>query len=65
MIANQIKKTMNDKSLGVDGIPPKLLKEIEEQISTPFAKVFHLSLKEGIVPSERIYPERRKHYTAI
>ena len=40
------------KSLGVDGIPPKLLKEIVEQISTPLAKVFNLSLEEGIVPSE-------------
>ena len=37
---------------GVDGIPPKLLKEIVEQISTTLAKVFNLSLEEGIVPSE-------------
>ena len=29
-----------------------MLKEIVEQISTPLAKVFNLSLKEGIVPSE-------------
>ena len=41
----------DNKSPGVDGIPPKLLKEIE-QISTPLAKVFNLSLEEGIVPSE-------------
>ena len=33
-------------------IPPKLLKEIVEQISTPLAKVFNFSLEEGIVPSE-------------
>ena len=37
---------------GVDGIPPKLLKESVEQISTPLAKVFSLSLEEGMVPSE-------------
>ena len=37
------------KSPGVDGIPPKLLKEIVEQIRTPLAK---LLLEEGIVPSE-------------
>ena len=48
MIANKMK---NNKSPGVDGIPPKLLKEIVEQISTPLAKLFNLSL-EGIVPSE-------------
>ena len=39
-------------SVLTDGIPPKLLKEIVEQIRTPFAKLFYLSLDEGIVPSE-------------
>ena len=42
----------DNKSPGVDGIPPKLLKEIVEQISTPLAKLFNSSLEEGIVPSE-------------
>ena len=37
MIANKIKKLKDNKSPGVDGIPPKLLKEIVEQISTPLA----------------------------
>ena len=45
------KKMKDNKSPGVDGIPPKLLKEIVEQISTPLAKLFNLSLEE-IVPSE-------------
>ena len=52
IIAQKIKKMKNNKSPGVDGIPPKLLKEIVEQISTPLAKLFNLSLEEGIVPSE-------------
>ena len=52
MIANKIKKMKDNKSPGVDGIPPKLLKDIVEQISTPLAKLFNLSLEEGIVPSE-------------
>ena len=52
MIAKKIKKMKVNKSPGVDGIPLKLLKEIVEQISTPLAKVFTLSLEEGIVPSE-------------
>ena len=52
MIANKIKKMKDSKSPGVDGIPPSLLKEIVEQISTPLAKLFNLSLEEGIVPSE-------------
>ena len=52
IIANKIKKMKDNKSPGVDGIPSKLLKEIVEQISTQFAKLFNLSLEEGIVPSE-------------
>ena len=47
-----------------------LLKEIVELISTPLAKVFHLSLEEGIVPSERkeanitpvVYKLFREHF---
>ena len=52
LITTKIKKMKDNKSSGVDGIPPKLLKEIVEQISTPLAKVFNLSLEEGLVPSE-------------
>ena len=53
MIANKIKKMKDNKSPGVDGIPPKLLKEIVEHLfSTPLEKLFNLSLEEGIVPSE-------------
>ena len=36
----------------MDGIPPKLLLEIVEQISIPLTTVFNLSLEEGIVPLE-------------
>ena len=53
MIAKKIKKMKDNKSPGVDGIPPKLLKEIVEQISTPLAKVFKLSLEEGIFLQNR------------
>ena len=52
MIAKNIKTMKDNTSPGVDGIPAKLLKEIVEQISTPLAKFFNLSLEEGIVPSE-------------
>ena len=52
MVAKKCKKMKHTKSPGVDGIPPKLLKEIVEQISTPLAKLFTLSLEERIVPSE-------------
>ena len=51
MIANKTKKMKDNKSPGVDGIPPKLVKEIVKQI-TPLATFFSLSLEDGIVPSE-------------
>ena len=34
-------------------IPPKLLMETAEQTSVPLARVFNLSLKEGVGPFER------------
>ncbi|KAK2163824.1 hypothetical protein NP493_1448g00019 [Ridgeia piscesae] len=46
---------MKDNIPGVDGIPPKLLLEIVEQISTQLATVFNLSLEEGIVPLENSF----------
>ena len=52
IIAKKIKKIKDNKSPGVDGIPPKLLTEIVEQFSTSLANLFNLSLEEGIVPSE-------------
>ena len=52
MIANKVKTMKDNKSPGVDGMPPNLLKEIVEQISISLAKCFNLSLEEGIVPSE-------------
>ena len=52
MVAMKIRDMKDNKSPGVDGIPPKLLLEIVEQISIPLAAVFNLSLEEGIVPLE-------------
>ena len=52
MVAKKIKAIKDNKSPGVDGIPPKLLMETVEQISIPLARVFKLSLKEGVVPFE-------------
>ena len=52
MDAKKIKAMKDNKSPGVDGIPPKLLMETVEQISIPLARVFNLSLKEGVVPFE-------------
>ena len=52
MVTMKIRDMKDNKSPGVDGIPPKLLLEIVEQISIPLATVFNLSLEGGIVPLE-------------
>ena len=52
MVAKKIKAMKFNKSLGIDGIKPKLLMETVEQISTPLARVLNLSLEEGLVPVE-------------
>ena len=52
LVARKIKAMKDNKSPGVDGIPPKLLMETVDQISIPLARVFNLSLKEGVVPFE-------------
>ena len=52
MVAKKIKAMKYNKSPGMDGIPQNLLNETVEQISISLAKVFKLSLKEGVVPFE-------------
>ena len=52
VVASRINSMKENKSLGVDGISPKILKETVEQISSPLAHVFNMSLHEGIVPLE-------------
>ena len=54
-----------NKSPGVDGISPKigLLKETVEQISTPIAHGFIMSLQEGTFCAFRM--ERSKHHSFI
>ena len=52
VVASKINNMKENKSPGVDGISPKILKETVEQISTPLAHVFNMSLQEGIVPIE-------------
>ena len=42
----------DNKSPGVDGIAHKILKDTVEQISTPRAHVFNMSLQEDIVSLE-------------
>ena len=50
VVASKINNIKENKSPGVDGLSPKILKETVEQISKPLAHVFNMSLQEGIVP---------------
>ena len=52
VVATKINNIKENKSPGVDEISPKILKETVEQINTPLAHVFNMSLQEGIVPLE-------------
>ena len=52
IVASKINNMKENKSPGVDGLSPKILKETVEQISKPLAHVFNMSLQEGIVPVE-------------
>ena len=52
VVANKINNMKENKSPGVDGTAPKILKVTVEKICTPLAHVFNLSLQEGIVPLE-------------
>ena len=50
VVASTINNMKENKSPGVDGIAPKLLKETVEQMCTPLAHVFNMSLQDEIVP---------------
>ena len=52
IVASKIDNMKENKSPGVDRISRKILKETVEQISTPLAHVFNMSLHEGKVPLE-------------
>ena len=52
VVASKINNMKENKSPGVDGLSPKILKETVAQISKTLAHVFNMSLQEGIVPLE-------------
>ena len=52
VVVSQINNMKENKSPGVDGISPRILKEPVEQNSAPLAHLFNMSLQEGIVPFE-------------
>ena len=62
VVASQINNMKENKSPGVDGLSPRILKETVEQISTPLAHVFNI-ITAGRNCTFRM--ERSKHYSFI
>ena len=52
VVASKINNMKENKSTGVDGIAPKILKKTVEKMCTPLAHVFNMSLQEGIITLE-------------
>ena len=52
VVASKTKNMKENKSTGVDGLSPKVLKETVEQMSKQLEHVFNMSLQEGILPLE-------------
>ena len=50
-VASKISNMKENKSPGVYGIRPTILKETLEQIGVPFAHVFNMSLQKGNKPT--------------
>ena len=52
MVGKKIKAMKDNKSPGLEGIPPRQLMETVQQIRIPVARVFNLSIKERVVQCE-------------
>ena len=59
VVASKINNMKENKSPGVDGLSPKILKETVEQISKPLAHVFNMSLTHSLTKSLATRASRR------
>ena len=48
----KISKLKQDKAPGDDGITPKFLKEVADEIAEPLTEIFNKSVSEGVVPQD-------------
>ena len=51
-VKNKLLGLNHNKSQGPDRIPPRILKEVAEEISTPLSLLFNKSLETGILPDD-------------
>ena len=52
MVLEALQKLNVNKSVGPDGIHPRLLKELAEEIASPITLIFNKSITEGKLPNE-------------
>jgi hypothetical protein len=51
-VQGKLKDLNPNKSQGPDGIPPRVLKEVSEELSVPLCALFNKSLESGILPED-------------
>ena len=49
---SKLKQELQDKTPGDDGITPKFLKEVVDEIAEPLTEIFNKSISEGVVPQD-------------
>ena len=52
MVRTELGRLRADKSPGVDGLSPRLLMSVKEEICYPLWRLFQLTLREGRVPED-------------
>ena len=67
LLTNQLKSLKRNKSDGIDGFPPGMLKNCHKEISQPLLHIINVSLNSGIVPSSwkiaKVVPIHKKGTT--
>ena len=51
-VKDKLKQLNNCKIQGPDGIPPKVLKEVSENLAIPLSILFNKSLEKGLIPAD-------------
>ena len=49
-VKDKLKQLNNCKVQGPDGIPPRVLKEVSENLAIPLSILFNKSLEKGLIP---------------
>ena len=51
-VKDKLKQLNNCKAQGPDGIPPRVLKEVSENLAIPLSILFNTSLEKGLIPAD-------------